>query len=251
MVQPKEDVMRVADRLIVALDVPDREKALLWVAQLGLQVRWFKVGLQLFTACGPSLVSEIAGRGNKVFLDLKFHDIPNTVAQAVRSVAGLGAGMINVHAGGGRKMMEAAVKACAESNPAPLLLAVTVLTSMGQEDLGETGVVGTPADQVVRLGALGRVAGVGGFVCSGEEIKAMRKAVGPNLRLVVPGIRPAGADVGDQKRVMTPAEAMAAGADYLVIGRPILEANDPNGEVEHILSQMAEGLAQREGATNG
>lgn len=211
--------------LIVALDLDTVAQVDAMVAAIGPGVQWYKVGKQLFTQEGPAVVKHLQKLGKRVFLDLKFHDIPNTVAQAVRAVAAIGADMTNVHASGGRGMLEAAAAAARETQV--LLIAVTVLTSMNEEELANVGVQDSPGRQVVRLARLTQQAGVAGVVCSALEIEAIRAACGPEFVLVVPGIRPAGVDHGDQKRVMTPREAATAGADYIVVGRPITKAPDP------------------------
>jgi len=230
------------DRLIVALDFPSAGAAMELVDQLQGTCRWFKVGMELYYAAGNAVVEHLRNRGFEVFLDLKLHDIPNTVAGAVRTVARAGASLLTVHAGGGEAMLRAAAEA-ASGPDSPRLLAVTVLTSMDAAQLIGVGVCGTPAAQVVRLAKLAQGVGIGGVVCSAEEVGAVREAMGPALNrtgplLVVPGIRPAGADVGDQRRVATPAEAIAAGASMLVVGRPITQANDPAKAAAAILKEM-------------
>ncbi len=227
------------DRLIVALDVPSATEAFRLVEQLAGRCRWFKVGMELFYATGGDLVRRLRDQGCEVFLDLKLYDIPNTVAGAVRSLAATGASLLTLHAAGGRAMMEAAVEAAASTSGAPELLAVTVLTSMDAEDLAEAGVAASPAEQVLRLGDLARSCGVPGLVCSAEETSSLRRRLGPGVRLVVPGIRPAGVDRGDQRRTATPAAALALGASMLVVGRPVTRAPDPRAAVEAILSEMA------------
>ena len=231
------DMGDARDRLIVALDFPSAAAALGMVDRLEGTCRWFKVGMELYYAAGSSVVEQLQRRGFKVFLDLKLHDIPNTVAGAVRSVTSMGAGMLTVHAGGGEAMMRAAAEAAAEPG-APKLLAVTVLTSMDAGELVGVGVVDGPAAQVLRLARLAKVSGIDGLVCSSEEVAAVREAMGAEATLVVPGIRPAGAAVGDQRRVASPAEAMARGASMLVVGRPITQAGDPARAVEGILAEM-------------
>lgn len=226
-----------ADRLIVALDVPDATQALTLVDSLNGQCRWFKVGLELYLAAGNSIVEMLKNLGFSVFLDLKLHDIPNTVAGAVRSVAGLGVDLLTVHAGGGPVMLAAAAEAAASSPTAPKLLAVTVLTSMDVAQLSAVGVPSSPAEQALRLAQVAHAAGIAGIVCSAEEVAQMRQTL-PNSLLVTPGIRPAGAVIGDQKRVATPAAALAAGADYLVVGRPITQAGDPANAAASILQEM-------------
>lgn len=214
-------------KIIVALDFPDAASALALVDRLDPALCRLKVGKELFTVAGPDLVRALVARGYEVFLDLKFHDIPNTVAAACRAAAGLGVWMMNVHASGGRRMMQAAREALAELPQRPLLIGVTVLTSMSTEDLAETGIAGEPADQVMRLASLTQACGLDGVVCSAQEAALLRQRLGEGFRLVTPGIRPAGSEAGDQRRVMTPTQAIAAGATDLVIGRPITAAADP------------------------
>jgi len=214
-------------KIIVALDFPDAASALALVDRLDPALCRLKVGKELFTVAGPELVRALVARSFEVFLDLKFHDIPNTVAAACRAAAGLGVWMLNVHASGGRRMMVAAREALADLPQPPLLIAVTVLTSMSAEDLSEVGVVSAPADQVQRLARLTQACQLDGVVCSAQEAALLRAGLGADFRLVTPGIRPAGADTGDQRRVMTPLEALRAGASDLVIGRPITAAADP------------------------
>lgn len=215
------------NKIIVALDFPDAASALALVDRLDPALCRLKVGKELFTVAGPDLVRALVARGYEVFLDLKFHDIPNTVAAACRAAAGLGVWMMNVHAAGGRRMMQAAREALAELPQRPLLIGVTVLTSMSAEDLAETGIAAEPADQVMRLASLTQACGLDGVVCSAQEAALLRQRLGEDFRLVTPGIRPAGSEAGDQRRVMTPTQAIAAGATDLVIGRPITAAADP------------------------
>jgi orotidine-5'-phosphate decarboxylase len=226
------------DSLIVALDVADAGAALQLVDSLDNLIRWFKVGLQLYLSEGNNFVAKLRARGYSVFLDLKLHDIPNTVAGAVRSVAATGVEMLTVHAAGGPAMLSAAQEAAAAFPAPPKLLAVTVLTSMDQAQLQATGVTAAPGGQVIRLAGMAYGTGLRGFVASAEEVAAMRLAF-PDATLVIPGIRPAGAAVVDQKRVATPSAAMAAGADYLVIGRPITQATDPAAAAQAILDEIA------------
>lgn len=221
-------------KIIVALDFPDAASALALAERLDPTLCRVKVGKELFTVAGPELVRALVARGFEVFLDLKFHDIPNTVAAACRAAAGLGVWMMNVHASGGRRMMTAAQEALAGLPRRPLLIAVTVLTSMSAEDLNEVGVAGAPADQVLRLARLTQACQLDGVVCSAQEAALLRAELGADFRLVTPGIRPAGADTGDQRRVMTPAEALRAGATDLVIGRPITGAPDPLAALKQI-----------------
>ena len=213
--------------VIVALDFPAAEPALALAAQLSPQLCRLKVGKELFTRCGPSLVESLQGLGFDVFLDLKFHDIPNTVAGAVRSAAELGVWMVNVHAGGGRRMMEAARDVLQDFDRKPLLIAVTVLTSMSDADLAEMGYTESAAERVERLAALTQDCGLDGVVCSGMEAPQLRASRGDKFCLVTPGIRMAGDAAGDQRRVLTPSEAVANGSDYLVIGRSVTAATDP------------------------
>jgi orotidine-5'-phosphate decarboxylase len=226
------------DQLLVALDVDTASQALALAEKLRGVVGGFKIGSRLFTSQGPSIVEELAGRGDRVFLDLKFHDIPNTVAAACRAAAGLGVWMLNVHASGGRRMMEAARDALAGQPRRPLLIAVTVLTSMAADDLAEIGVDASPAEQVLRLARLTQACKLDGAVCSAQEAALLRAALGADFRLVTPGIRPAGSDAGDQRRVMTPGEAVAAGATDLVIGRPITAAADPVAVLQSINAEI-------------
>jgi orotidine-5'-phosphate decarboxylase len=214
-------------RIIVALDFPDAAPALELVDRLDPGRCRLKVGKEMFTRFGPGLVAGLAGRGFEVFLDLKFHDIPNTVAAACEAAADLGVWMINLHASGGRPMMEAARERLARMSQAPLLIAVTVLTSLDAGDLEETGCPGNPRDRVLRLASLAQDAGLDGIVCSPKEAAPVRERLGQDFLLVTPGVRPAGTATKDQKRVMTPRDAIDAGADYLVIGRPITAASDP------------------------
>ncbi|MFP5409962.1 MAG: orotidine-5'-phosphate decarboxylase [Gammaproteobacteria bacterium] len=225
-------------KIIVALDFADTTSALALVDRLDPALCRLKVGKELFTVAGPELVRALRVRGFEIFLDLKFHDIPNTVAAACRAAAGLGVWMMNVHASGGRRMMTAAQEALAGLPDRPLLIAVTVLTSMGADDLNEVGVAGAPADQVLRLARLTQACKLDGVVCSAQEAALLRADAGADFRLVTPGIRPAGADAGDQRRVMTPAEALRAGATDLVIGRPITGADDPLAALKAIQSDI-------------
>lgn len=234
---PARSASQAADKLIVALDFPDSAQALALVDRLEGRCRWFKVGLELYLAAGNSVILELKKRHFSVFLDLKLHDIPNTVAGAVRSVAGLGADMLTVHAGGGPAMLAAAAEAAAGLSQAPRLLAVTVLTSMDAEQLAAVGISSSPAGQALRLAKVAHGAGIHGLVCSAEEASQMRREL-PGSVLVTPGIRPAGSSIEDQKRVATPAAALAAGADYLVVGRPITQAEDPVKAAEAILNEM-------------
>ena len=232
--------LNARNRLIVALDAPDAAAALALVDQLDNTVAWFKVGLELFIAAGPSVIEPLLKRGHSVFLDLKLCDIPNTVAAAVRSAGTLGVQMLTVHASGGPAMLAAAQNALGGLSSPTQLLAVTVLTSMDQAQLYATGVERTPAQQVELLVRMGLDAGINGFVCSPQEVSAVRQLTGPNGVLVIPGIRPTGASVGDQKRTATPAQAIHEGASFLVVGRPITQAAHPAQAAEAILNEMAE-----------
>jgi orotidine-5'-phosphate decarboxylase len=226
-----------ADRLICALDVADLAAAEGVVDALRGVVRFFKVGLELYTACGPEAVRRVRARGARVFLDLKVCDIPATARGAARAAAGLGVDLFTVHALGGAPMIAAAREA-SEAAGGPRILAVTVLTSLADGDLAALGVAGPVAAAVARLGRAAIDAGAHGLVASPREVGALRAALGPGVLLVTPGIRPAGAPPGDQKRTMTPAEAVAAGADHLVVGRPILEAPDPAAAARAILAEI-------------
>ncbi len=223
--------------LIVALDVDTTAQAMGLVDELGDAVAWYKVGKQLFTRFGPEPVQELKSRGKRVFLDLKYHDIPNTVAEAVRSAAAMGADLTNVHASGGPAMLAAAAEAARESDV--LLTAVTVLTSMDAAELRAVGIDQTPQQQVLRLAALAQACGVPGVVCSALEIAALRQACGQDFVLVVPGIRPAGTSHGDQKRVMSPGQAARAGANYIVVGRPIRQAPNPRDAARRVVQELS------------
>ncbi|MFA5203565.1 MAG: orotidine-5'-phosphate decarboxylase [Lentisphaeria bacterium] len=226
-----------ATELIVALDVDTLDEAREIVRRLGPQGVWYKVGKQLFTRHGPDSVRFLKDAGKKVFLDLKFHDIPNTVAQAVRAAGAIGADLTNVHASGGPAMLTAAAQAAAEARV--MLVAVTVLTSLGNNDLQAIGFPPDTAGQALRLAGLAKAAGCQGVVCSAHEIAAMRAACGSDFALVVPGIRPAGSAHDDQKRVMTPAAAAAAGARFIVVGRPVTQAADPPAAAAAIRADLA------------
>lgn len=225
--------------LILALDVPTREDAAPILRQLRGHLRWVKIGLQMFTAYGPNYVREVAGMGFDIFLDLKLHDIPNTVGKAVESLGPLPIKMLTLHTSGGAEMMRFAAAAQAKTNPNLLLLGVTVLTSTDQATLNEIGVTATPEQQVARLGKLAVDAGLRGLVCSPLEVELLRRSLPASTQLVTPGIRPAGEDVGDQKRIMTPAEAARAGSSYIVVGRPILKAADPAAAARAIFADLS------------
>jgi orotidine-5'-phosphate decarboxylase len=224
------------ERLIVALDVPSAEEATALVDRLAGLAGMFKVGSQLFTASGPDLVRGLVARGEKVFLDLKYHDIPNTVAGAVSAACRLGVSLVDVHALGGQAMMEAAVGAMPAMGTR--LLAITVLTSHDAAGLGELGVAGEVTDTVRRLALLAHAAEVDGVVASPQEVPIIRETCGKDFLVVTPGIRPAGSSRGDQARTATPAAAVAAGADYIVVGRPILEAHDPAAAADAIVREL-------------
>lgn len=227
------------DRIFCAVDTPSMEEAGLLAGLIKDEVGGLKLGKEFFTGLGPDGVRRLASTGLDIFLDLKFHDIPNTVAGAVRAACSLGVAMLTVHASGGPAMLRAAVDAAsAKGDSRPQILAVTVLTSLDDADLEAVGQRGPAAEQVLRLATLARDCGVDGIVCSPKEIPPLRAALGPDIALVVPGIRPDWAAAGDQKRVMTPAEAVAAGADYLVVGRPITQADDPIDAARRIAAEI-------------
>jgi orotidine-5'-phosphate decarboxylase len=215
-------------KVIVALDYADKAEAMAFVQRISPDLCRLKVGKEMFTLFGPEFVRGLVEKGFDVFLDLKFHDIPNTVAKAVAASAELGVWMVNVHASGGLRMMTAARQALLEYGAkAPMLIAVTVLTSMEQDELDQIGVSGSLQDHVLRLAMLSQQAGLDGVVCSAQEASLLKQRLGDDFKLVTPGIRPAGTALGDQRRVLTPIEACAQGSDYLVIGRPITQASDP------------------------
>lgn len=224
--------------IIVALDYHDARQALAMARQLEPAKVRVKVGKELFTRAGPAVVEQLQALGFEVFLDLKFHDIPNTVAGAVRAAAELGVWMVNVHASGGSRMMRAAREALAGMAHRPLLTAVTVLTSLSAEDLAELGVSGEPSEQVCRLARLARDSGLDGVVCSAQEATLLRERCGADFLLVTPGIRPSGSAGDDQRRVVTPKQAAALGVDYMVIGRPITKADNPAVAVADILQTL-------------
>lgn len=232
-------------RLIVALDVPERTAAIGIARRLAGHVGCFKVGLEIFVHEGPSLVEEIRGTGEKVFLDLKLHDIPNTVAGAVRSACRLGVDMMTLHAAGGRRMMEAARDAARESVASPLLLAVTALTSLSDDDARSIGISLQTGEWVERLAELALASGIPGVVASPLELPMLHRRFGRRLRYVIPGIRPAGASAEDQARAAEPAKAILAGADFIVVGRPILRAPDPVAAADRIVEEIASALATR------
>ena len=229
--------MRAADRICVALDLPSRSLVLAAARRFGPKVGWLKVGLEAFVAEGPSLVGEVAACGARVFLDLKLHDIPNTVARAAAAAARCGAAMVNVHASGGRAMLVAAREALSGPD-APKLVAVTLLTSIDARALADLPMAGHPEGIARRLALLAQECGLDGVICSATDLPAIRGACGSALLTVVPGIRPAGEQAFDQKRVATPAQAVAAGADILVLGRPLTAAPDPDAALEAVVSEI-------------
>jgi len=232
---------RFQNPVFVAIDTPDLKRALDLAKAVRPYVGGLKVGLEFLTARGPDGLAAVIETGLPVFADVKFHDIPNTVAGAAREIARLGVAVFNVHASGGEAMLRAAREAASSVNPAVKLIAVTVLTSFDDKDLEPVGQRGPAADQAVRLARLAQSCGLDGVVCSAREIAAVRGALGPNFLIVVPGIRPAGADLADQRRVMTPVEAARAGADILVIGRPITGAADPASAARAIMESLDHG----------
>lgn len=225
--------------IIVALDVADARSALALAARLDPQLCRVKVGKELFTRAGPAVVEQLQSAGFEVFLDLKFHDIPNTVAQALRAAADLGVWMVNVHASGGRRMLESAVRALTACRCPPLLIGVTVLTSMDESDFVELGYTETVAERVLRLATLTASTGLDGVVCSAQEAPSLRRTCGDTFALVTPGIRIAGGDAGDQRRVVTPAAALELGSDYLVIGRSVTSAVDPATALTAIITEIS------------
>jgi orotidine-5'-phosphate decarboxylase len=225
--------------LIVALDVDSVAQAEVLVDEIGPSVVWYKIGKQLFTREGVAALTMLKSKNKKIFLDLKFHDIPNTVAQAVKSALSIGADMVNFHAFGGSEMIQKTVEANKAEYPDALLIAVTVLTSMDQAALSELGVEGTPAMVVERFAKMAKANGAQGVVCSALEIDLVKAACGPEFKLIVPGIRPAGSSVDDQKRIMTPTEASSKGADYIVVGRPITKAANKQQAAAAILEELA------------
>jgi orotidine-5'-phosphate decarboxylase len=231
-------------RVIVALDYSDAAEALALAERVSPAECRLKVGKELFTSAGPALVEQLQARGFEVFLDLKFHDIPNTVAKACRAAADLGVWMVNVHTLGGRRMMEAAREAVDAAAHRPLLIGVTILTSMGSEDLAEIGLPPDPEANVLRLARLAQASGLDGVVCSPKEVPVLRHELGEEFALVTPGVRPAGASSDDQKRITTPEDAIRAGASYLVIGRPITQAPEPAAALAHINAAIFPSLSR-------
>lgn len=239
---PPNTLQDSRERLIVALDVPNASSAQHLVQHLGESVSFYKVGLQLFTAEGPGFVRELVASGRKVFLDLKFHDIPNTVAKAVKSATELGISMLTVHGSGGTAVLKAAVEA---ANRQAWVLAVTVLTSLNDDDLLEAGFSSGALDQALRIASLARSSGCDAVVGSAREVAALRKMLGDGFGIVVPGVRPVGSDRNDQERTATPAQALAAGASHLVVGRPVTQAGDPIKAVNAILEEMSGAVIAR------
>ncbi|MBV7387785.1 orotidine-5'-phosphate decarboxylase [Pasteurellaceae bacterium TAE3-ERU1] len=228
-------------KVIVALDYEKEKDALALVDQINPEICRLKVGKEMFTTLGTQFVKQLHARGFDVFLDLKFHDIPNTVARAVRSAADLGVWMVDLHASGGLRMMETAKQILEPyGKDAPKIIAVTVLTSMEDADLLQIGLNASPMEQVIRLARLSQRAGLDGVVCSPQEVEILRTNCGQDFTLVTPGIRPAGADFGDQRRVMTPSEAIRQGSDYLVVGRPITQAANPLAVLEQINAEVSQ-----------
>ena len=225
-------------KLMLALDLPDRESALDMLTKLRGNLEWVKIGLQMYLAYGSDFVREVADMGFKIFLDLKLYDIPNTVASAIKSLKGLPISMLTIHTSGGREMMKFALDAAKEINPDLLLLGVTVLTSFNEDGLAETGVSLPPAQQVEHLAKLAVDCGMKGLVCSPLEIEALRKVLPDDVKLVTPGIRPAGSDANEQKRIMTPALASEIGSSYIVVGRPILKAENPAEAARAIIDEL-------------
>jgi orotidine-5'-phosphate decarboxylase len=230
--------LRFDNPVFVALDTPDISRAVALAGLVRPHVGGLKIGLEFISAFGPDGIRTIAGLGLPVFADVKFHDIPNTVAGATRAIASLGISMLNVHVSGGEAMLRATMDAAQSANPRPRVLGVTVLTSMNDGDLEAVGQTGPAAAQVTRLARLAKSSGLDGVVCSPLEITAIRQACGPEFLIVTPGVRPAGADLADQRRVMTPAEAIRAGVDLLVVGRPITEAHDPAAAAKAIADEI-------------
>lgn len=233
------------EKLIVALDVSSAAEAQKIVAAVGDSVLTFKVGMQLYTAVGPQVVRDLVASGRRVFLDLKYHDIPNTVSLAVKEAAQLGVSMLTVHTSGGEKMLRAAVDAARAVNPALMVLGVTVLTSFHESDLAQIGIPGNIQDEVSLLARLALKSGCQGIVTSAHEAPGVRAALGADFAIVTPGVRPTGSGHGDQARVVTPAQAIAAGATHIVVGRPITEAADPAAEARAILEEIRASMMSR------
>ena len=239
MTEPTSDISPI-DRIFCAVDTPNLDDAVLLAELLAGEVGAIKLGKEFFTAHGPDGVRKIAACGHRIFLDLKYHDIPNTVAGAIRAASRLSCAVLTVHASGGRAMLEAARDAAAEAGPGrPKVVAVTVLTSLDDGDLAAVGQAGPAADQVLRLARLSEASGLDGVVCSPHEVAMLRAELGNAFALIVPGVRPDWAGADDQKRIMTPGEAVSAGADHLVIGRPITRSDDPVGAARRIADEIA------------
>ena len=235
--------MVAKDRIIFAVDVNDEAAAQQWIKTLENRVGWFKIGLELFTATGPKLVESVTSAGIRCFLDLKFHDIPNTVAGAVKSATALGAEMLTVHTSGGRDMLKAAADSASETaeklgKPRPKIIGVSVLTSLGDQDMVELGFNRTATEQAARLAELAYQSGIDGMVCSPADLALVRSVVPRDFLVITPGIRPAGSAKGDQTRIATPASAIQAGSDLMVIGRPISQASDPQSAVAEIVAEI-------------
>lgn len=226
-------------KIIIALDYKDEASTMALVDQLEPSLCRLKVGKELFVRCGPGLVEKLIHKGFDVFLDLKFHDIPNTVAAACQAAADMGVWMVNVHASGGRNMMMAAREAIEQATHKPLLIGVTILTSLSRSDIAEIGLDIEPAEQVLRLAKLAKESGLDGVVCSPLEVQTLKQEVSKDFILVTPGVRPVGSDTGDQQRIMTPAQALSAGSDYLVIGRPITAADNPIQALKSIIEECS------------
>ena len=235
----KKNMSKRDCKLILALDLPDRESALKILDGLRGKLEWVKIGLQMYLKYGADFVREVSGMGFKIFLDLKLFDIPNTVASAVESVSALPVSMLTIHASGGREMMRRSVESAAERNPELLILGVTVITSFDADSLAETGVELEPEWQVEKLAKLAVDSGLKGLVCSPLEIESLRSILPEDTVLVTPGIRPSGSSADEQKRIMTPADAARAGSDFIVVGRPILKAENPAFAVSKILEEIA------------
>ncbi len=227
-------------KVLVALDYPTEKKALELIEKLDPNLCRLKVGKEMFTHLGPAFIEKIQNKNFQVFLDLKYHDIPNTVARACETAADLGVWMLNVHALGGKRMMEAAANAIVNKQNRPYLIAVTILTSMSETDLNEIGIQQSPAECAVHLANMAKQSGLDGVVCSAQEAQVMRRKLGDKFLLITPGIRPAGSATDDQHRIMTPVDAIKAGSSYLVIGRPITQAEDPVGILLTINSEISQ-----------
>jgi len=230
---------QMSTEVILALDVESRKRAEKIIEAAGENLKWIKIGLQTYLRDGPTFVRDLASEGKNIFLDLKLHDIPNTMSKAIESLASLPVSMLTVHAAAGPEALERCSETMRKALPKATLLAVTVLTSMDAKSLHQLGIMNTPEDQVIRLAKLAIESGVGGIVCSPKELSSLGETLHSGVTFVTPGIRPTGAKLGDQKRVMTPAQAAQAGANYLVIGRPILEAKNPEAVIDQIQKELA------------